>query len=56
MLHITNQHTSSLSHMALLADSLLKINYSVLLIALAINSPKHSVLTKIQSRVLFANL
>lgn len=56
MLHMTNQHTSSLSYIALLADLLLKIHFSILLIALAINSKKHSVLTKIQSGVLFANL
>lgn len=56
MLHMTNQHTSSLSHIALLSDSLLNINFSVFFIALAINSQKHSVLTKIQSGVLFANL
>lgn len=56
MLHMINQHTSSLSHIALLSDSLLKIHFSVLLRAVAINSQKHSVLTKIQSGEVFANL
>lgn len=51
-----NQHTSSLSPIVLLSDSLLKINFSVLLRTLAINSQKHSVLTIIQSGVVFANL